>query len=649
MPKSSTILTVNWAVDETYQFYVIHQAREMFVSVPGADPRKDRCKNVYRGYFIDRAPNGVEPNVVCWLKQIRIDEKREYPQLREQYDMADFPEGQSEHLRHLLARNPEADRIVQEIRDGHTPRAQADCFMVERSYAELLPEHIQYLTPRERLEYICQYCTALKELYKTSKSVYNWPVAAHRDVKIGNGLILRYNGRFQVVLLDFSSIRFEADSPHAPIPDTYRPEFISSKGSQGTNPYLMSHENTCLEIVSSKYPTTRATDVYALGTMLASLFGYVTPNHRNPNAYLCTKPDPQDNQKRITLDHHMMEARLLHLLPRDKKLGDVYRGTTWMEQTLEQARTPFTWGDPKGAPYHLDAELLEQVKELFFEATRMDPADRISMEDFHVRIQTLKNATPKERSNSPKLYMFSECVYLIHQDALQEHKAWMQDIVASSLDRPDSDFPIHLCWYQSRRENTDADDTDDAFTPITSARELLTKIGARSASASAQYHSLVHALYGVWCNYDSYQYENSFNGTIHIFSSEAFEGKVFRPIIVNGKKYTFNQLLEHLTKLQNAELKVRFHSPYKLKPAEHHSSFKRVVVPGPEVWAGTAQSAPDPDPKPEPPKREAAPAPEQPAAPEEPLEKYYLFGSEGLFFLDEDGRKVYVTKRKMRR
>ena len=276
MSEESRILPIEWDVGETYQFLYFQQTRAMYVD----GSRKDRCKNVYRGYFIDEAPEGVEPNVVCWLKEIQIDEKCKYPQLREQFDMADFPEREAPHIRHLLARNPEAERIVREVREGQSPKPKGSCFMVERSYAELFPEQIQYLTPWERLEYVDQYCIALKELYETSKTVYNWPVAAHRDVKIGNGLILRSKDRFRVILLDFSSVRFEPDSAHAPIPDSYRPVYISAKGSQGTDPHLMSHENTCLEIVCADYATTQATDVYALGTMLASLFGYVTPSCR---------------------------------------------------------------------------------------------------------------------------------------------------------------------------------------------------------------------------------------------------------------------------------------------------------------------------------------------------------------------------------
>lgn len=648
MPEKSKVLQIAWDASTTYQFHCFQQTRVMY----DEGGRKNRCKNVFRGYFIDNAPAGVEPNVICWLKQVRIDEKCKYPQLREQFDMADFPESETPHIRHLLARNPEAERIVQEVRLGRFPKVGGDCFMVERCYSELFPDQIQYLTPWERLEYMSQFCIALQELYETSKSVYNWPVAAHRDVKIGNGLILRDKNRFRVILLDFSSVRFESDLAHAKIPDTYRPEYISSKGGQGTDPYLMSHENTCLEIVCSGYDTTQATDVYALGTMLASLFGYVTPTCRNPNVYCCTNPSPQGSDMRISMERPDLEAHLLKWLPRDKKLGRTYRGTSWVEQMLEQAHTPFTWGDPKGAPYQLPRDLLDQVRELFFQATRLDPNDRISMDEFRKCIQTLKNATPKERGSSPKLYMSPECVYMIHQDGLREHKTLLVNAVSKSLTRPDSNLPVQLCWYKNpeqKKTRPRPDDTEDTFAPIATAKGVLTKIQVRLASTPVQSTSLVRALYELWNNYHTYQYENRFSGTIHIFSLEPFNRGAFRPIIIDGQRFTFNDFLQYLFELSDGELQVRFHSPYKLEPRDHHPSFKRVLLPVLEEEPQKTRSEPRPEPKPEP-----APQPEPPKQEEVPeqevdMTKFYLLGFEGLFFLDEDERKVYVTRRKIRR
>lgn len=646
MSERNDLLTVEWDDYTDYTFRILHRQREM----RNAEGFKDHYKSVYKGYFLGQAPEGVEPNVVCWLKVVEFSEETAYPQLREQYDLVDFPEDQAPRIRRPLARNPEAVRIAQALKNGEEPcLSERLCYMVERSYGELTPEDIQYLTPWERLEYVDQYCAALEELYEVSTAVYGWPVEAHRDVKLGNGLILREKDRFQVKLLDFSSIRFERDSAYAEYP---RPEFVSDEGGQNTKPLTMSDENTCLEIVSSDYPTTRRADVYALGAMLAGMFGYVLPGYRNPNTCICTRPNGMKGGPRISQDKDEIAERLMVFLPKDKRLGDTYPGTTWMEERLSQSGTPFTWGDPVSAPYKLDRELLDQVKALFFDATRIDPADRIDLEEFHDRVHRLKNwlqkRTGKQTGRSSKLYLQPECVYVLHQRDLLENRTVLKRAAVQTMEQEDSFLPVQLCWYQNKEDGLYSKAAQIERKCVRSVVDLNRTIDGRERRAEVPAKNLVHMIRRIWEMYHKYKYEKSFSGTIHIFSVEPIRQEHFGKIRSQGRIYTFSDYLGKLSKLSGGALMVRFHAPSEPEYQEENASLDYVPLPG----YGGEEQKPGPEPVQEPrpePKTESKPEPAPEPKPVPDPVQYYLRGAESLFLLTEDGRKIYVTRKKIRR
>lgn len=650
MSKRDDLMTVDWDDYNEYEFRILHRQREM----RNADGFKDHYKSVYKGFFLGEAPEGVEPNVVCWLKVVEFSEETAYPQLREQYDLVEFPEEQAPRIRRPLARNAEAVRIARELKKGKDPRlSNRLCYMVERSYSELTPEDIRYLTPWERLEYMDQYCAALEELYEVSPHVYGWAVEAHRDVKLGNGLILREKDRFRVKLLDFSSIRFERDPEYAQLP---RPVYVSAEGGQNTKPLTMSDENTCLEIVSSGYPTTRRADVYALGAMLAGMFGHVLPGYRNPNTCVVTRANKNRGEARPSLEPKDIEHRLLTWLQKDKKLGASYPGTTWMEELLSRIGTPFTWGDPAESPYELDRELLDQVKELFFDATRIDPADRIDMDEFHDRVHRLKNwlqkRTGKQTSRSSKLYLQPECVYVLHQRDMLEHRHLLKQAAAQAMEQEDGFLPVQLCWYQNKEDGLFSKEAQIERKCIESVSELNTTIAVREDRAEVPAKNLVHMICKIWEMYSKYRYEKSFSGTIHIFSVEPILQEHFGRVRSRGELYTFDDFLGNLSELSDGALRVRFHAPAEPEYQKENASFAYFPLPGYEAEA--------PEPKPEPfldpiqafefkPESEPRPEPEPEPDPAPDPAQYYLRGAESLFILTEDGRKIYVTRKKIRR
>lgn len=634
MSKVIKTLYLEWDDDTEYAFYVLDIAREPKYTEEG---KPTRNKSVYRGFFGEEAPEGVEPRVICWLKEIWFQEGIEYPQLREQYDLVEFPAGRAERIRQPLARNPDAVRITEEMKAGKRPISSGrPCYMVEQCYSLLKTEDIRYLTPWERLEYVYQYCAALNQLYELSPEVYAWPVEAHRDVKLENGLIQRDKDRFWVKLLDFSAVRFKSDEEPEEMP--VMPEFLSDEGGQNTSPHLMSVENTCLEIVSSDYPTKRAADVYALGAMLAGMFAYVSPDCRNPNEAVCTMTGKNRLQwsERDKIEIYEIFRKGLRT---DVKLGSDYRGTTWMEEMLRAEGIPFAWGDPKGSPYVLSQELLAQVKELVFLATRVDPDSRISFDEFCDGVRKLKRCVREERSGSSKLYLQPESICMIHQRDLMESRTLMRNAVEQALEQEDSLLPVQLCWYQNKTDKRYSRSAELKLASIYSAGALSNKVATQSYSDDVAANSMVHMLYKLWKLYERHKYENSFSGTIHIFSAEPITQEHFEAARSRTNEYTFEYVLAMLSKLSSDSLEVIFHTTCKPEYLEESCAFTFVPLPGYE-------EAPEHEIE-----QETEPAPESKPAPEPELDlvQLYLRGAESLFFEDENGRKVYVSRKKIRR
>jgi hypothetical protein len=298
----------------------------------------------------------------------------------------------------------------------------------------------------------------------------------------------------------------------------------------------------------------------------------------------------------------------------------------------------------------LTSELLQKVKALFFQATRIDPHDRIRLEKFSQCIHALKTAVVKTQSNSAVLYQQPEHVYLVHQKALTE-RAMLKTAIHSTATRERSGFPVRLCWYQNKADHNYHEPGSAIETHcLQSVNALMTTLETQDIG-SLSTPTLTHSMYQLWRFYYKYRYEKHFSGTIHLFSFDPFDREAFEPLPIGERTYTFNQFLEYLQQLTHGEMNIVFHTSHQPDPSVEETGYVMVTPaedglhclsrPATDTGKSAAGSQQNAHPA-------AAESPEE-VQPKIPVEQLYLLGSEGLFFLDGEGRKIYVTRKKIRR
>ena len=637
IPTDNTI-TILWDKDknETYRFRFKKHLRSKY----NRNRERDRWKDVYYGYFMGTAPEGLVPDIHYWLKEIEIS-KREYPQFREQYDLVEFNQ---DHIRSFLARNPMAINAAEDIRAGNQPvmtdtAVKNYCYAVEQPYSEVGNQDIRHMTIWERLEYIWQYCQALNELYESSTHVLSHGVIAHRDVKIQNGLILRGKTKFTLKLLDFSAVRFEDDSAHG----TPASAVCSETGGQGTKPYVMSAENTCIEIVTDQFTPSVKTDVFALGTMLASFFGYVTENHRNPNGYCCSV-DPTDNpNNRVLKKHETLVMQMQSWQKLDNGLPDDGSRGNWMEIFLHQIYVDFHWGDPPGSVHQPSQELLEQVRRLVFDATRVEPDKRIGMAEFQERIQELHKSVPEERGTCPKLYEQPESILLVHQKVHhKDHAAQLVKTIPQIISCSGTRFPMRIFWYQNPVDGLYDKYAEAQMTLVTDASELQAQLNRHTAEPRLNARSLTDAVANLYYYYVARPYEHQFSGSLQLVTFDPIHADHLQPVRISRAPYSLSDFMYWLsdlsTSLGNNAVYVHSPGPDSLPEELALCNPQHLLLAPPEA-APKQEGEPRNEPEPKP---AAKPMPD-------PSTLYLRNSEEGLFFLLEDGSKIYVSRKKPRR
>ena len=611
----SNILPVPWGNGITYHFRYTAKLRSL---------RCDRFKAVYYGCFVDKAPDNLEPGVYYYLKNIHVVPNDHtynnipvgrYPQTREKYELLEFD---AQCFRRILEKNVNAKNIGALVREGSDVPEDKECYIVERPYKVLPNEEsssdsyveLEKLTPYERLDYLAQICKALIELYK--QKIGGTSIVAYRDLKLANCLIEPGDSRFTVVLTDFATIRLrDDDAPEAPSSAAAEPVFSHVQPPKpNTDPYIMSRENTAPENLDPSMTIDEKIDVYALGHMLASLFGYFSDICRNPNRSFC-KPylwnrATEGDDALTTVFHDKGQA--------DERLTPNTEGNTW--QTLAMGDT-FNWGDHDGAPNPPSSELLDEIRLLFFHSTRYDPANRCSLMDFYNKIVELRRSCDRVRSKSRILYKIPETVCFFLQDDLENTRPHLTDAVESL-----EDWPARIDWYDNNVELSAPSDAHSDFSGMDNLHldsdSLKNAIKARLSAAPVCTHSITDVLDRIRQFYTAKKYEYWFGGNIHIFSCEEILPRYMQPLYdKNRKKHELSLLFEDLWKLKHYNtdnLSVWLHTAVQPQnpPVEIRDHFYPIRI--------TAPTAAPPVPK-----------------------IQYLTGSEGLFFI-KDNNKVYVSR-----
>ena len=381
MTSTTGILHVDWdeATGETYEFSY-------------RDTKGNQNKAVYYGHFQRTAPGSLRPGEEVCLKffQLAPDSgDQRVPQERELFDLMDL---HGDHLRQILIRNPAAQDVADQLAQGVEQIClpeQTACYSVEPLYNTLdkVVRNPDTLSGWDRLEVLRQYALGLEELTGEENAVMHSQITAHRDVKLENAVLEFLGpGAFRIRLIDFATIGLEHHS-------------------MGTIKGPKSFQNTAPESIGFRnFPVTGRTDVYALGMLLASLFVRVSARDKkgggymNPNMLLCqeAKPPAVSTMDAWQLWQKRMKELLKDALRKDNDsgYGDL---RSWIEVLFEEKGYQFEWENPQ-------EPVMVLIRMLFIDAVHINPASRLSLKEFLLRIEQIQADCTQKQSGSPLLY-----------------------------------------------------------------------------------------------------------------------------------------------------------------------------------------------------------------------------------------------------
>ncbi len=632
-------ICVRWDDTNTYTFYIKY-ARRTPDSNQGVIPSKD----VYIGYFSPSAPENLKVGELYCLKIVYAhgnrNEETQSAQSRERYDICNFG---GAHIRKILACNSNTEHIRSQLEQSGDCDELANCCTVEPCYAIVPDENngfIQSMTPWERLEFICQYAQALLELQKCR--INGHQIIAHRDVKVSNAMILQGVNQFTLKLNDLSSIRFPND-PNAP----YTPNavFLSNSGVL-TIHIPASRENTAPEHVLERYPTTEKVDVYALGMMLASFFGCCEKLHYNPNVTWCSTAcgwnvNPTDPTAFNKLVNKVKEefsrwAEFDHACTAP--------GNSWIEQALSEQHNGFCWNNSASKPHGISDTVLQQIQEVFYHATRIDPAKRLSLSEFLQRVRRLQTAIPQKRSSNGVLYRLpiSTFLYDLRSTGTQMLALELATTQAYSLGGP----LVRCMTYCNPGDNLEKEERPTVSERIYATEsDLLGSVSSLLPADGTGNGTLTEALWNLNAFYTTNKTQGDFNGRIHIFTTMPLTDRALPPITQAGELISYESILVALCKMSSeGDLHIHIHSPQ--RPVLEDDSWF-IWEPISDLFLSAAPQPVEPQPNGGGESHDRSrPAPRY-DDPDSAL-KDYVTGSEGLFFTDRNGQKVYVGRKKGR-
>lgn len=633
---------INWAINATYPFYCTQILRPDL-----RDPNFNmysRCKHVFKGYFVDSAPDGLQKGVYYYLKFIHAISNSntdfyQAPQLRERNELLPL---KGTYFRKLDAINPDGLDVQSSLLEYFDCDDNWYCIAVERPYHEIPDNNsIETMTAYERLSYLEQVCLALFDLYKDEYSVAGHRIIAHRDLKLSNCLVEREHRHFLVKLTDFASVKFADDAfdPTETFKSSVDPEQGSGNDALGqTSPYLMSAENTAPESLSYHQPVTSKVDVYALGTMLASLFGYVEGGStRNPCVQFCFTNQWKNSHDKG--DQTPLAQAFAEWTVTDSTLDWEQEKASWMELALNHT---FHWGDHPESSNNPDPNILWHIRQLFFRATRANPDNRCTLAEFLSEIRVIqKLCGDKLLSYSPLLYNVPESVFLFHQHDLHTTRSHLIKAVEAVKQASSGPVSIRAAWYYNPDDSMAANVKRGAGGHLSSFSSLQDAIRSCPITSPANADSIGYALDSIFRYYHRNQYDVSFSGDIHIFTcqeltSEHLSGILFRDRLVPLQNIL--SLFYNHSILKGDFVNIYLHSPREPQlPSDLSGFFTWVRMSSPY------KAAPENKPG-----TENAEEVQVSEAPDMPLDELYLSGSEALFFLHgEDNVKVYVSRRKI--
>lgn len=454
-------------------------------------------KNIYRGCFPEECPPNLEKGREYMLLEIRVAEgDPANPQDREFWDIAPF---HGAHLREILSRNDDAQRMLSRLRPGQVP--DAGVYMaIEPVYAPLSLSTMERMTVYERLVLLRQIAGALVELY--SQSVDGHFVIAHRDLKLGNVLIQPGAEEFTARLIDFASVCFDSGSGT-----------LRSGGLSRSNAAWELFAGDGMEKITKKL------DVFVLGGILGELLGDKNPIYEWVGETWQTNamfgPASSLNAE--------MEERFREV--RERFTGE--QAGLWLEETLQRR---FSWRED------LPGALAEQVQRLFRQMIPVEPEARIPIEDVVAALEEMiamceGNPAWARRSGDETLYVPvvnpAACYILMdtrHMIAdavryeLALRRCWGSGC-RRALQKGFTGLDAHTFFFSSaRRDEKEFISKGGFYACYPDCDGLLAGLREKAPGGDEGYSLLVPVLYGILRK----GAPENFNGEIHVFLPDDF-------------------------------------------------------------------------------------------------------------------------------
>ena len=411
---------------------------------------------------------------------------------------------------------------------------------VEPWYESTLPilTRCNELTDYERLEVVRQFAQGVCALHQNC--ICGDQIIAHRDLKLSNGVIEKGENSFKIRLIDMASVRLQAE----PSPTGT----IAADGNTATvTP--MSTDNTGPELVNARgCKVCRTTDVYALGMMLASFFFMHGITHKNPNSLWL------QNNGWSTNDFSSIRAAFEKAMALDADRYDPAVGS-WLEQSLHSVSALRKGGLCWDPEVEEDTPaLLLGIRNLFHRATRLDPAKRISPEEFLEEINRLIRTTSQTQGISDVLYLKKTpvSVFLFDENLLSKYTGRYIAAAQEAMDLEESAYgnvPIKaLCysfrdWMPGEAVQQDLRSLVDYHGLCTAPnlKELIKDIPSRAGADTV--NRLAVALYDAYCHLKTNEARESFTGAIHLFSPVAPLLREVGAVQLSGTDLTVDLLL----------------------------------------------------------------------------------------------------------
>lgn len=362
-------------------------------------------KKICHGKFLGTAPDGLKPDVTYCIKIINVNVKNwDLPQCREYFELVDF---KGEHLRPILARNPAAQSCAKQLRQTGTCQSIANCIIVEPLLkpSDPLFQDCSKKPIGMRLDALLQIALGCEELTNPENVLGRYYIVAHRDLKVGNIMMLYDSDVPHYYLIDFASVRLNKEDP---LPLSYYTENNLSNTFRGP---LSQHNTAPEDLDGSHFKISGKTDIYALGMLMAELFMTIKDSSsNNPNACWTTICGWFPNNIDVTINNLNKGFTEALELYEPHATWD----NTWIEQSLASHNRKLQWENMA------DAHVLTAIRKLFFDSTRIDPDKRVNLPEFIERLKAIIKLEQNSTSRIPlSIYLFDQTNFNHHRQSYQ--------------------------------------------------------------------------------------------------------------------------------------------------------------------------------------------------------------------------------------